>query len=158
MNFLLQMRPAVEFEDFGVEVLDTEAEPRHAHFTQRFEFVLLQRARFALERHFLGTIPRQHFPQTPHEAAQLRRTQIRRGATPEVDVLQRPAADQGHPAVKRHFLDERVEIGFDIAGVLVGVNAKIAEFAAFAAKRNMQVQPQRRVGFGGGVQRGPRVG
>ena len=120
--------------------------------------MLLQRARLALERHFLGARPRQHCLQSLHELAQLRRAQIRRRAAAEVDVVQRPAADERNATVQRHFLDERVEVGFDIAGVLVGVDAEIAELAAFAAERNVQIQAQRRTGFGSRVESGVSVG
>src|SRR5262249_12563455 len=48
---------AVEFEDFGVEMLDAEAEARHADRADGFELVLLQRARLALEGNFAGGVP-----------------------------------------------------------------------------------------------------
>ena len=42
-------------------------------------------------------------------------------------------------------MTQGVEIDLDVAGVLVGVDAEIAELAAFAAKWDVQIQPQRRV-------------
>ena len=72
--------------------------------------------------------------------------------------LQVPAADDGQLAVERHFLDERLGIGLDIAGVLVGVDAEVAKFAAFAAKRNVQIEAQRRAGCRCGFQAARAVG
>ena len=48
------MRAAVQLEDLVVEVLDAEAEPRHADAADRRELGFGQRARLALERDLLG--------------------------------------------------------------------------------------------------------
>ena len=40
-----------------IEVLDAEAEARYAHLADLRQFVLRQRARFALERDFFGLLP-----------------------------------------------------------------------------------------------------
>src|SRR5436305_958638 len=56
-----------------------------------------------------------------------------------------------------------VHVDIDIAGVLVGVDAEVTKLASLAAKRNMQVQPERRVGprrrvqGGIGIRQAPRI-
>ena len=42
------------------------------------------------------------------------------------------------------FAGQGVEVSFDVAGVLVGVDAEVAELAALPAERDVQVQPKRR--------------
>ena len=59
VDFLFVVRPAVVFQYLVVEIFDAEAEAGHTQFAQGLELVLLQRARFALERHFLDAVPRQ---------------------------------------------------------------------------------------------------
>src|SRR5262245_49516066 len=51
------MGAAVQLEDVIVEVLDTEAQARHADVTDHRQLRLGQRTRLALEGHFLGAIP-----------------------------------------------------------------------------------------------------
>ena len=62
VDFVFEMSPAVVFEDLRLEVLDAEAQPGDAHVAERFELVLLQRARLALEGDFLGASPREGSP------------------------------------------------------------------------------------------------
>ena len=62
------MRAAVQLEDVVVEVLDAEAEPRHAQVADRGELALGQRAGLALERDLLGRCPRRDGRQPLHEA------------------------------------------------------------------------------------------
>ena len=69
MNFVFEMRSAVVFKNFRIEILDAETKAGHAEFAQRFELVLLQRAGFALERHFLGAFPLQSRLEAFHQAA-----------------------------------------------------------------------------------------
>ena len=39
------------------EILDSQAQPRDAQFADRLHFRFRERARFALEGHFLGVVP-----------------------------------------------------------------------------------------------------
>ena len=89
------------------------------------------------------------------EAAELGCAQERRRAAAEVDVEQTPAADGGKLAIKLDFLHQGVQVGLDIAGVLIGVDPEIAKLAALPAERDVQVQAQRRVGLGRPVESGP---
>ena len=57
--------------------------------------------------------------------------------------MQRPARDGARCLVQLPFAREHVEILLDFAGVLVGVDAEIAEVAALPAERDVQVQTQR---------------
>src|SRR5262249_3077758 len=134
VDLLFEVGPAVEFEDRRLEVLDAEAEARHAHLAQRFELVPLQRAGFAFECHFPRSIPRPYRFEASHQVAELVRAKIRWRAPAEVDVIElAPAADRQLRA-ELDFLDQRVGVDFDIPGVLVGVHAEVAELAALATE------------------------
>src|SRR5688500_963034 len=125
------MSPAIRFENAIVEVLDAQAEPRDTEFLERFQFMLLQRARFALEGDLLGAPPRHDGLQLLEESTKLSRAQERRSAAAEIDELERAAADDRLGRVQLDLANQGVEVGLDVAGVLVGVDAKIAELAAF---------------------------
>src|SRR5207253_9503289 len=56
VDFLFKVGPAIELEDLWIKVLNAQAQSRHAHFAERFELVLLERAWLALEGHF-GCLP-----------------------------------------------------------------------------------------------------
>ena len=105
-----------------------------------------KRAGLALEGDLGGLVPGKKRLQPLDQAARAARAEVRRRAAAEVDEVQRPAADDRQLAVQLDFLDQGVEIDLDIAGVLVGVDAEVAELAALAAKRNVQVKPERRAG------------
>ena len=158
VDFVLQVRPAVVFQDFRIEILDAEAEARHAELAQGFQLVLLERPRLALERHFLGAVPRQQRLEPLHQAAQLVGAEVRRRAAAEVDVFEPPAADDGFLAVDFDFLDEGVDVGFHVAGVLVGVDAEVTELAALPAERDVEVEAERRIRRRRCVEDGPRLG
>ncbi len=155
VNLVFEVRPAVVFEDLRIEILDAKAEARHAQLAQCDELVLLQGARLAFERHFLGAVPRQRRLEAIHQAAQLGGTEVRRRAAAEIDVLEPPAADDRLLAIEFDFPDEGVDVHLHVTGVLVGVDAEVAEFAAFPAKWNVQVQTERRVRRGRCVEDGP---
>ena len=93
VDLVLQVGPAVVLQDLRLEVLDAQAQPGDAELAQRFELVLLQRARLALEGDFRGLVPRQDRLEPRHQPAKLGGAQVRRRAAAEVDVVQRPAAD-----------------------------------------------------------------
>src|SRR4029450_13288459 len=88
------VRPAVDLEDVVVEVLDAEAEARHAHLPDRGELALGQRAGLALEGDLLGARPRRERAQPSHEALELLRREEGRRAAAEVDEVERPARDR----------------------------------------------------------------
>ena len=86
----------------------------------------------------------------------LRREERRRAAA-EVDEVQRPAGDRPLRAVQLPLARQRVEIALHLRGVLVGVDAEIAEVAPLPAERDVQIQPERHVGRRR-RQRRPRIG
>ena len=57
-DFRRAVRAAVQFQDAIVEVLDAEAQPRHAEAPDLIELGLVDGARLALERDLLGGGPR----------------------------------------------------------------------------------------------------
>ena len=144
VDFLFKVGPAIELEDLWIKVLNAHAQSCHAHFAERFELVLLERAWLALEGHFGCLPPGQEALEARHQAAKLGGAQVRGSPAAEVDVMQRPAANDRHFAVKLDLPSQGLQIHFHVTGILVRVNAEIAKLAAFAAKGNMQVQAERR--------------
>ena len=83
-DFRRPVRAAVDLEDAIVEVLDPEAQPRHAHAPDGGELGVRQRARLALERDLFGAGPGRDRGQPPDQTLQLLRRQKRRRAAAEV--------------------------------------------------------------------------
>jgi len=134
------VRPAVVFQNFRIEILDAKAEARHAQLAQRRQLVLLQGARFASNVTSSAPFPRQRGLEAFHEAAQLVALRYDRRAAAEIDVLEPPAADDRLLAVYSTSLT-RASMYVSTHGLLVGVDAEVAELAAFPTERNVQVRP-----------------
>src|SRR5262249_24238338 len=147
------MCSTVLLEDVVVAVVDAEAEAGDAKLLESFKLVLLQRARLALEGDFFSAVKGEHGAESLEEPAQLTGAQIRGRAAGEVDELQAAAADDRQLRIELHFLEQGVEVGLDVARVLVGVDAEIAELAALAAERDVQIEPERRARPGRCTQR-----
>src|SRR5207253_1842193 len=94
--------------------------------------------------HLVSSGPRQERFHFPEQAAKLIGAQIRRRAAAEIDELQGSSAHGGSLTIQLDFLDQGIEVELDIACVLIGVDAEIAELAALTAKGNVQVEPKRR--------------
>ena len=58
-DFRRAMRAAIQLEHVVVEILDAQAETRHAEIADDGELALGERAGLAFERHFLRGVPRQ---------------------------------------------------------------------------------------------------
>src|SRR5207248_1876468 len=138
-NLRGQVSPAIGFQDLVIEVLDAQAQPSNAESLQCFQLVLLQCAGLALKRHLLRVFPGEQRLYLFEQPAQLVSAEEGGRAAAEVDEMEGPARRHGHGGVESDFAHECVEIDIDVAGVLVGVDAEIAKFAAFAAKRNVQI-------------------
>jgi hypothetical protein len=151
-NLRRAMGTAVNPEHFVVEVLHAETEARDADFLDRLEFRLFERAWLALEGDFAGRFPRPVFVDPLDEPLKLGVAQIRRRPTAEVDELKLPVPESFAAGIEGDFLRKRFEVSLDLISVLIGVDAEVAELASFAAEWNVQVQPQRRLGLGRGVQ------
>ena len=101
-----------------------------------------QRARLALERDFFGARP------TASSRVQRVRRAARAGASREMTACRRRsrrnrAGGRRWPACgaySSHSRAEQIEVALDLACVLVGVDAEVAEMAALPAERNVQVQ------------------
>src|SRR2546428_7681001 len=89
------------------------------------------------------------------ERFQLTHTQKAWGAAAEVDKVERPSRSDRQAAVNLYLARERLEIGLDVPSRLVGIYAEITELAAFSAKRDVQVETQRRLRARRGFQHGP---
>ena len=60
----------------------------------------------------------------------------------------------GRLGIELQFANQRVEIEIDLVGILVGVHPEITEVTTLAAKRNVQVHPERNTRNGLGLHRG----
>src|SRR5439155_27369372 len=138
------MRTAVDFENVVVKVFHAEAKSRDAHFTNRLEFVVGERARLTFERDFLGLVPRQQRLHAAGQMLELVRREIGRGAAAEVDEVRFAPADERLRGVKRQLRKRRVKVSLDFGRILVGIDLEIAEVAALPAKWNVDVDAQRR--------------
>jgi hypothetical protein len=99
-------------------------------------------------------IPGDGVAQSFAERLQLAGTQIRWSAASEIDELQLAAGDAGPVLEQRDFAVEGLDIVLHHVGVLLRVDAEIAELAALAAERNVQIHPQRNRAVGLAIEGG----
>src|SRR5262249_34293340 len=69
-----------------------------------------------------------------------------------------PAADDRKPAIQLDLLHQGIQIGLDVPSILIRVNSEIAEFAALAAKGNVQVESKGSSWVGRRAECGQRIG
>src|SRR5262245_14095763 len=122
-----------------VEVLNPQAEPRDSDLLNDAQFSFGEGTGLGFKRDFLGFIPRQEFLHGGGQLCELARRNIGGSAAAEVDELGFAAADEGPLGVELKLPDGGVEVALDLARVLVGIDLEVAERAALATKRNMQV-------------------
>jgi hypothetical protein len=67
------------------------------------------------------------------------------GSAAEVDEFKLAAFEPAAVGVEVDFTGEGAEIGFHFVGVLVGVDAEVAEFAAFSTEGDVEVKAEARV-------------
>ena len=144
-DFRRPMRASVQLENAVVEVFDAEAQARDAEPPDHRQLALGQRARLALEGDLFGLVPRRHRAQALHQPLELLRRQKRRRAAAEVHEVQRPPGNRRQLAVQLELARQHVEVLIDLARVLVGVDAEVAEVTPLAAERNVQVDAERHV-------------
>src|SRR5258706_10796912 len=104
------MRAAVQLENAVVEVLDPQADSRHAEAQDDGELGVGERTRLALERHFLGALPGRDRLQPLDEALELLRREERRGAAAEVHEIEVAARDGRLLSVELPFAREHIEV------------------------------------------------
>src|SRR6201747_452342 len=76
-------------------------------------------------------------------AFELRVGQIGWRAPAEINVFKLPAGEAAMFGIQRDFIPQGIEIRLDFRSVLIGIHPEITKLAPLAAKRNMQIQPQR---------------
>ena len=136
---------SVQLQDVVVEVLDAETEPRDAHVANRGELGLGERARLALERDLASGRPRRCGRQPVDQPPELPDREERRRAAAEIDEVERPPGDGRLPGVQLPLPPQHIEVRLDLRRVLVRVNPEVAEMAALAAERDVEVQAERDV-------------
>ncbi len=146
------MRASVGGEDLVVEVFDAKAEPGHAEPADDAKLGLGQRARLALERDLRRVTPGRGRGQPVHQSFELAGRQKRRRAAAEVDKVDRPPGKDRQARVQLPLARQHVEIRAHFLGVLVGVHPEVAEVAALAAERDVQVHAERHTGPRRGLQ------
>ena len=100
---------------------------------------MLKCARLALEGHLAGRLPVPVLVDAGDEPLELLVTEIGRRAAAEVDELELAPPQPLVSRIQRDLTRQGGEIALDLVGVLVGVDAEVAEPAALAAKRDVQV-------------------
>ena len=108
----------------------------------RAQLGLGQRSRLALEGDLRGRVPRQRPLQAGSQRLEVAGAYVGGGAAAEVDEPQLAAGDPGGAGVQLHLARHRVEVLPDLRGVLVDVDAEVAELAALAAERHVQVEAE----------------
>src|ERR1700741_558163 len=78
---------------------------------------------------------------------QLVHRKIARCAAAKVNEIRFPPAHERFCCVKRKLLERRLDVASDGGRVLVRVHLEIAKMTALTAKRNMQINSQRRNSF-----------
>ena len=151
------MRAAVQLENPIAEVLHPEAETGHTQGANAFELRLGERAGLAFERHLLRRVPGCAGRQSRDKALQLAGREKRGRAAAEVHEVQGATGDRRRLEIQLPLAPEEVQILFDVARVLVRVDAEIAEMALLPAERDVEVQPERHAPACGCCQRRPRV-
>ena len=137
------MGSTILFQDRIVEVFDSERNPRDPDFFQRLNFFKTQCSRFTFKRYFVGMIPGDRATEFIPQELQLSRTEVRRGSPAEIDELQITSLDTSLMTEQFDFFGECFDITSDRVRVLVGIDAKVTELAAFPAEGNVQVQAHR---------------
>src|ERR1041384_429043 len=137
------MRATIGGEDLVVKVFDAETKTRHADRFQRFEFRFLQCSRLAFKRDLFRVLPTHVTIETIDEITQLLLANVRWRATAEVSEAKLTSCKRRHATVKLVLFDQRVEIDFDLGGVLIGVDFEVTEVTTLAAEGNVYVKTQR---------------
>ena len=114
VDFGRQVRPAVLFQHRVAEILDAQAQPRHAQVAQRMDLRLRQRPRLALERDFLGVVPADVGPQAVDQRSQLLGAEERGRAAAEIDKPKRPVSHHRQPAHQFDLARQGRHIGLDV--------------------------------------------
>ena len=110
---------------------------------QGLQFLIRQRARFALEGYLLHFVPGQQRFHAVREMKQLAAGKITRRAATEINEARLASADKRLVRINRQLLQHRVEVALDGVRVLVRVHAEITKVTTLPAKRNVRVHPQR---------------
>src|SRR5690606_7968316 len=120
------------------------AEPRDADLADRLELRLLERAGLALESDLGGVLPAQLLGQTIDERAELRRADVGWRPAAEIDEIHASTANRGRLPQGANLGAQGREIALDLAAVLVRVDLEVAELAALAAERDVDVEAELR--------------
>ena len=140
-----QMGPAVFLQDLVAEVLHAQAQTRDAQLAQRVHLRFGQRPRFTFKGDLFGLVPVDVAPQPVDERRELFGAEEGGRAAAEIDEAKRAIAHAGQLTQQLDLARQRCQVGFDLSRHLVRVHPEIAELAALAAERNVQVQTQRHV-------------
>ena len=69
-------------------------------------------------------------------------TNVRRRAPTKICKPQFPTLEGSCARVTLRFLNQSIQVNFDLAGVLIGVDFEITKLAALATKWNMQIEAE----------------
>ena len=111
-----------------------------------------ERSGFGLEGDFCRFIPGKQTLHALGQIAELVRRQVARGAPTEVNKAGFSPADHRLGGIGSEVFEQGIEVGLDIVGVLVGVDAEVAEVTSLPAEGNVDVESQRYSGLRGLIQ------
>jgi hypothetical protein len=136
------MRPTVDLEHMIIEILNTQAQSRHAHLPDRLEFVIGQGSRFTFERDLLHLVPGQDRLHSIGQELQLVDREIGRRAATEIDKARFAPANERLLRIELELLKRRIHVTLDRCSVFVRIHPEITEMTAFPAERNVQVNTE----------------
>ncbi len=136
------MGAPVVAQDRVVEVLDAEAQAGDPDLPDRLQLGAGQGARLALEGHLLDPVPGDRATQPLDQGAEVLDADVGGRAAAEVDEAGTSPGDRRGRGVELHLGRQGVQVGADLVEVLVGVDPEVAELAALAAERDVQVEAE----------------
>src|SRR3982751_2683650 len=71
---------------------------------------------------------------------------VGRRTAPKVCKPQLPSLNRGRPAVAFHLFDKGIEIDFDLARILVGIDFEVAKLTTLPAEGNVEIEAERIAG------------
>ena len=143
LDLLGAVGASVDFQDVVIEVFDAQTQSGDTHFADGPQLVIGECAGLGFEGDFGRFIPREQALHAFGEIPELVRRQVARSASSKINEAGFPASDHRLLGVAGNVFEQRIEVGLDVVGILVGVDAEVAEMATLPAEGDVGVEPQR---------------
>ena len=146
------MSPTVDLQNGVVEMLDAQTQSSDTHFSDGPELVVGECSRFGFEGDFCRLIPRKQTLHALGQIAELVRRQVARSPSTEVDEAGFSPADHCLGGKGSEVFEQGIQVGLDVVGILVGVDAEVTKVTSLPAEGNVDVESQRYSGLRGLIQ------